>query len=114
MDTEPTISNNLLYFLNTDYAGIIYFERATGNVTAVMNCEDKRVKDGAVLRIERTIDKDAVLIRGHSSMIPVARWERVCSVCVNVLNFSVTSVNDEASSFPFSHRLAKLDSVLLA
>jgi len=47
-------------------------------------------------------------------MIPVARGERVRSVRVNVLDFSVTSVNDEASSFPFSHRLAKLYSVFLA
>jgi len=47
-------------------------------------------------------------------MIPVARRERVCSVRVNVLDFSVTSVNDEASSFPFSHRLAKLYGVFLA
>jgi hypothetical protein len=47
-------------------------------------------------------------------VIPVARRERVGSVSVNVFNFSVTSVNDEASSFPLSHRLSELYGVFLA
>ena len=68
----------------------------------------------SVCRIERAINEDVVLVRGHSSVIPVARWERVGSVGVNVLNFPVTAVNDEASVFPFSHRLAKFYSVFLA
>jgi hypothetical protein len=38
-----------------------------------MNCENKRVKNGLVLRIEWAIDEDAVLVRGHSSVIPVLR-----------------------------------------
>jgi hypothetical protein len=79
-----------------------------------MNCEDQRVKNDSVFRIERTIDEDVVLVRGHSSVIPVARWERVGSVGANVLDFPVTSVNNEASAFPFGHRLAKLHSVFLA
>ena len=73
MDTEPTIRNHLLDFLNPDQARIIYFEGAAGNVTAVMNCENKRVKNSLVLRIEWAIDEDAVLVRGHSSVIPVLR-----------------------------------------
>lgn len=114
VDTEAAISNNLLYFLNTNYAGIIYFEGAAGNVTAVVNCEDKRVKNRSVFRIERTIDEDVVLVRGHSSVIPIARRERVRCVRVDVLDSSVTAVNDEASSVAFRHRLAKLHGVFLA
>jgi hypothetical protein len=42
-----------------------------------MNCENERVKNGLILRIEWAIDEDAVLVRGHASVIPVLRWERV-------------------------------------
>jgi hypothetical protein len=114
VDTEPAINNNLLYFLNTNYAGVIDFEGAAGNVTAVVNREDKRVKNRSVFRIERTIDEDVVLVRGHASVIPTARRERVCCVRVDVLDSSVAAVNDQASPLAFCHRLAKLHGVFLA
>ena len=47
-------------------------------------------------------------------MIPIPRWDRIGTVRVNVLDFSVTSVNDETSSFPFSHGLSELYSVFFA
>jgi hypothetical protein len=46
-----------LDFLNTDQTGVIYFERATSNITAAMNCEHERIENSSVLRIKRTIFK---------------------------------------------------------
>jgi hypothetical protein len=99
MDTETTIRNDLLDFLNTNQARIIDLKSAPSEVAAIVDGEDKRVKDRSVFGIKGTVNKDAVLVRGHSSVIPISGRKRIRSVRINLFNSSIPLVDNQASFF---------------
>jgi hypothetical protein len=64
VNAKFALVNNGENLLDSDIAGVIGFQSTPSNISAIMDREYDGVKNGFILRVERAVDEDAVVVFG--------------------------------------------------